>query len=61
MLDQEIAAALAIAQKRTDLLKRSRIDLPALGRARRPTPAGVSAVLRLGCLRQLRHGHSLFF
>ena len=38
MLDQKIAAALARTEQRTDLGKRRRIDLAALGGAARATP-----------------------
>ncbi len=41
MLDQQIAAALALAKQRADLFERLRIDLAALRRARRPAPAGL--------------------
>ena len=45
MLDQEIAPALALAQERTHLIERTRIDLAPLGRARRPPPPAARLVL----------------
>src|SRR5215472_11086341 len=39
VLDQQIAAALAIAEQRADVRERLRIDLATLRGARRPAPA----------------------
>jgi hypothetical protein len=61
MLDEEIAATLAIAKERTYLLERLRIDLAALWRARRPTPSATAAVAAIGrrSRRQVHKGHYL--
>ena len=44
MLDQQIAPARPVGEQRAHLVERRRIDLTALGRARRPAPAGTFAV-----------------
>jgi hypothetical protein len=48
MLDQEIAPALAVAKQGADLFARLRVDLTALWRTRRPTPAATTAVAVIG-------------
>ena len=41
MLDQEIAPARPVGEQRAHFIERLRIDLAALGRARRPAAAGL--------------------
>ena len=43
MLDQQIAPARPVGEQRAHLVERRRVDLAALGRARRPAPAGAVA------------------
>ena len=43
MLDQQIAPARPVGEQRADFVERLRIDLAALGRARRPASAGRAA------------------
>ena len=40
MLDQQVAPARPVGEQRAYLIERRRVDLAALGRARRPAPAG---------------------
>ena len=44
MLDQQIAPTLALAKERTYFLKRARLDLAALWRARAPASAAAPAL-----------------
>ena len=46
VLDEQIAPARPIDEERLHLLKRLRIDLAALGRARRPAPTALPALAR---------------
>jgi hypothetical protein len=59
MLDQKIAAPLAVAEERAYLFARLRIDLTAFWRARRPTPPApaAAAVIRGHRGRQVHEGH----
>jgi hypothetical protein len=59
MLDQKIAAALAVAKERAYLFARLRIDLTAFWRARGPTPPApaAAAVIRGHRGRQVHEAH----
>src|SRR5262249_34721007 len=58
MLDQEIAPALAVTKQRAYLLERLRVDLTALRRARRATPAASAAVAAIGRRRARQVGEA---
>jgi hypothetical protein len=45
VLDQQIAPALTIAEQRTHLIERGRIDLPPLGRAARPATSAAQVLV----------------
>jgi hypothetical protein len=57
MLDQQIASTLALAKERAYFVKRARIDLATLWRARAPASAATPAMLGRQCLRRLGQGH----
>jgi hypothetical protein len=57
MLDQQIAPPLALAKERTYFLKRARLDLAALRRARAPASAHSAAAVARRILRRLGERH----
>src|ERR1700687_6280358 len=57
MLDQQIAPTLTLAKERAYFVKRARVDLAALWRARRPASAGVPVMLGRPCLRRVVLGY----
>src|ERR1700687_613103 len=61
MLDQQIAPTLTLAKERAYFVKRARVDLAALWRARRPASPAAPAMLGRQCLRRLGQGHRLLF